>query len=65
MIIKSYIANTDKLLRWILIPEEYGPDIEYTQGNKNIVADKLSRFTINWNQDTTNESSYKKETFHK
>ena len=36
--------NTDILLRWILILEEYGPNIEYTQGGKNVVVDALSIF---------------------
>ena len=33
-----------KNLRWILIMEEYGPDIENIKGDNNIVADTLSRF---------------------
>ena len=52
--------NTDRVLRWILIIEEYGPDIEYNQGYKNIVADVLSGFTVNINQENTQESTYKK-----
>ena len=31
--------NTDQVLRWILILREYGTDIEYIKGEKNIVAD--------------------------
>ena len=34
--------NTDILLIWRLIIEEYGPYIYYTQGNKSIVAYALS-----------------------
>ena len=45
-----HIFNTDMVLRWRLILEEYGPDIEYIQGNNNTVADELSIFLINWNQ---------------
>ena len=41
--------------------EDCVPDIEYIQGDKNIVADKFSRFPINGNQDTTKESTYKRE----
>ena len=33
--------NTDRILRWRLILEEYGSDIEYIKGEKNIVADSL------------------------
>ena len=27
--------------------EEYGPDIEYIKGEKNLVADAISRFPLN------------------
>ena len=30
-------------MRWRLLLEEYGPEIEYTKGPKNVVADALSR----------------------
>ena len=53
--------NTDRLLRWMIIIEEYDPFIEYIQGSKNIVAAELSIFTINGNHETTHESTYKKE----
>ena len=49
------------MLIWRLILEEYGPDIEYIQGGKNKLAHALSRFPINGNQETTHESTYKKE----
>ena len=48
------------MLLWRLIHEEYGPDIEYIQSDKNIVADALSILTINGNQDTTQESTLQK-----
>ena len=59
--IKYYMwsLNTYRALLLRLILEEYGPDIEYMQGNNNIVIDKLSIFTIKWNQETTQESTYK------
>ena len=37
--------NTDIVLRWGLILEEYGIDIEYIKGERNIIADAISRFT--------------------
>ena len=47
------ILNTGRLLRWRIIHEEYCPEKEYIQGNKNMVAYVLSRFPINDNQDYT------------
>ena len=47
--------NTNRVLRWRLILGEFGQDIEYTNDEKNIVADTLSIFTINWNKETTQE----------
>ena len=35
--------NTDRVMRWRLILEEYGPNLKYIQGEKNVVADALSR----------------------
>ena len=52
--------NTDILLRWRLILEEYGTDIEYTKGDKNVLAAVLPIFTLNTNTETTHKSTYKK-----
>ena len=38
--------NTDRVMRWRLILEEYGPELCYTKGTHNIVADALSRLEI-------------------
>ena len=38
--------NTERVMRWRLILEEYGPELIYIQGNKNIVADALSRLEL-------------------
>ena len=38
--------NTEKILRWRLILEEYNPELLYIQGSKNIAADALSRLDI-------------------
>lgn len=35
--------NTERVMRWRLLIEEFGPKIEYTKGSKNSVADALSR----------------------
>ena len=51
--------NTDRLLRWRLVLEDYGPCIQYIQGNKNIVSYSLSRLPIHGDQDTKQKSTYK------
>ena len=55
------ILNTDRVLRWRLILEEYRLDIKYIKGEKNILADALSRLPFNGNQETTQKSTYQKE----
>ena len=56
MIIKSLhvrILDTNRVLIWRLILEDYGPDIEYIKGDNNIIPDELSRLPLNGNQYTT------------
>ena len=38
--------NTERVMRWQLILEEYGPVLEYIKGENNVVADALSRLHI-------------------
>ena len=38
--------NTDRVLRWRLLLEEYGPELYYHPGENNIVADALSRLDL-------------------
>ena len=52
--------NTDRVLIWRLILKEYGSNIEYIQGDKNIVAYKLARLPKNRNQETTHKPTLKK-----
>ena len=42
--------NTNRVLRWRLIHEEYSPDIEYIKGEIKIVADAISRIPLNSNE---------------
>ena len=52
--------NNDRVLIWRLMIKQYGPDIEYIKGEKNIVAYTLSRLPLNGNQETTYKSNYRK-----
>ena len=38
--------NTECVMRWRILIEEFGPTIEYIKGPKNIVADALSRLNL-------------------
>jgi hypothetical protein len=38
--------NTDRVMRWRLILEEFGPELNYIKGETNIVADALSRLEL-------------------
>jgi hypothetical protein len=40
------LKASDRVLRWLLLPEEYGATFEYLPGKKNVVADALSRLDI-------------------
>ena len=53
--------NTDRVLIWRLIIEEYGPYQEYIKGEKNIFAERLSRIPLNGNQETTQNYTYQQE----
>ena len=39
--------NTERVMRWRLILEEYGPELIYIKGENNVVADALSRLDLN------------------
>lgn len=38
--------NTERVMRWRLILEEYGPELRYIKGTQNVVADALSRLEM-------------------
>ena len=40
---ESELKSSQRVMRWRLLLEEYGPEIVYIKGHKNIVADALSR----------------------
>ena len=38
--------NTERVMRWRLVIEEFGPELNYIKGENNIVADALSRLNL-------------------
>ncbi len=44
--------NTQRVMRWRLLLEEYSPEIIYIKGERNIVADALSRLEYETPQET-------------
>ena len=53
--------NSDRVMRWRLFIEEYSPDLRYIKGEKNIVADALSRLDIDTNNTPVEEAFYTDE----
>ena len=50
--------NTERVMRWRLILEEFSPELIYIKGSKNIVADALSRLDkIDYPNKKRNESN--------
>ena len=39
--------NTECVMRWRLILREFGPKLKYIKGERNVVADALSRLELN------------------
>ena len=48
--------NTDRVMRWRLVLEEFGPELVYVRGEKNVVADALSRLALSDNVHPSQES---------
>jgi hypothetical protein len=42
--------NTEQVMRWRLLLEEYSPELKYIKGENKIVADALSRLKLNKNE---------------
>ena len=42
--------NTERVMRWRLILEEFGPELKYIKGENNVVAEALYRLDMNYNQ---------------
>ena len=48
--------NTERVMRWRLIIEEFGPELKYIKGENDVVADNLYRFEMSDNQEILNIS---------
>ena len=44
--LKFKTFNTERVIRWRLILEEYGPELRYIKEENNVVADALSRLAM-------------------
>ena len=49
-------SNTERVMRWRLILEEFGPELKYIKGENNVVANTLSRLENSDNQEILNIS---------
>jgi hypothetical protein len=43
--------NTERVMRWRLMLEEFGPDLQHIKGERNVVADALSQLEIDDEQE--------------
>jgi transposase InsO family protein len=43
--------SSDRIIRWRLLLEEYGPEYVHVSGKDNVVADALSRMEANFNEE--------------
>ena len=50
------IFNTERVVRWRLILEEFSPELKYIKGENNVIADALSSLEMSDNQDILNIS---------
>ena len=50
------VFNTERVMRWRLILEEFGPELKYIKGENNVIADALSRLEKSPNQEILNIS---------
>ena len=60
------ISQSQRVMRWRMILEEFGPDIRHISGEKNIVADAISRLpttAIDQNRHRTETDDQKNSTF--
>ena len=48
--------NTERVMRWRVILEEFGPELKYIKGENNVVADALSPLEKSTNQEILNIS---------
>ena len=48
--------DTERVMRWCLILEEFGPELKYIKGENNVVANPLSRLEMSDNQEILNIS---------
>ena len=53
---ETVLMSSDRVMRWWLLFEEYHPEMKYIKGQKNIVADILSRYPTIANVE--NEKNY-------
>ena len=51
----------DRVYRWRLLLEDYGPEIEYLPGHLNVVADAISRLNFNDRNHSKHVNVHKRE----
>ena len=52
----NMFLNTERVMRWRIIPEEFGPELKYIKGENNVLGDALSWLEMSDNQKILNIS---------
>ena len=45
------LFNTERVMRWRLILEQFGPELKYIKGENNVVANAFRRLEMSGNQE--------------
>ena len=49
------MSQSQRVMRWRLILEEFGPDIKHIKGEDNVVADAISRLPMSEHKEIEDE----------
>lgn len=55
----AFLYSSDCVMCWVLYISEFGPKIKYIKGNKNIMADNLSRVPANRTKNSEHKNTFK------
>ena len=57
-------SNTERVMRWRLILEEFGSELKYIKGENNVVSNDFSCLEISYNQDILTKDEQRSKTLY-